>query len=52
MAPRGEVALVVAGLGYFQGHISHHMLVALILVTIGTALLSPLVMARMAKLAM
>lgn len=50
MAPRGEVALVIAGLGYFQGHISHHMLVALILVTIGTAVVSPLVMARMAKL--
>lgn len=50
MAPRGEVALVIAGLGYSQGHISHHMLVALILVTIGTAVVSPLMMAQMAKL--
>lgn len=44
MAPRGEVALVVAGLGFEQGHISHHMLVALVLTTIGTALASPLLM--------
>ena len=50
MAPRGEVALVIAGLGYIQGHISHHMLVALILVTIGAALVSPLMMARMARI--
>ena len=50
MAPRGEVVLVVAGLGYMQGHISHHMLVALILVTIGAALLSPLMMARIARI--
>jgi len=49
MAPRGEVALVIAGLGFIQEHISHHMLVALILVTIGTALVSPLVMTKVAK---
>jgi len=49
MAPRGEVALVIAGLGYVQQHISHHMLVALILVTIGTAVMSPLVMAKIAR---
>lgn len=50
MAPRGEVALVIAGLGYIQEHISHHTLVALILMTIGAAVLSPLIMARMAKI--
>ncbi|HID81518.1 MAG TPA: cation:proton antiporter [Chromatiales bacterium] len=49
MAPRGEVALVIAGLGFFQGHISHHVLIVLILVTIVTAAVSPLVMARLAK---
>ncbi len=52
MAPRGEVALVIAGLGYFQEHISHHMLIALILVTIGTAVLSPLAMAKIARITM
>ena len=51
MAPRGEVALVIAGLGYFQEHISHHMLIALILVTIGTAVMSPLAMAHIARMA-
>ncbi len=49
MAPRGEVALVIAGLGFAQGHISHHVLVALILMTIGAALLGPLLMARLAR---
>ena len=49
MVPRGEVALVIAGLGYAQGHISHHALVALILVTIGAALTGPLLMARLAR---
>jgi Kef-type K+ transport system membrane component KefB len=49
MTPRGEVALVIASLGYAQGHISHHVLVALILVTIGAALLGPLLMARLAR---
>lgn len=44
MAPRGEVALVVAGLGFAQGHISHHMLVALVLASIGTAVVSPILM--------
>ena len=49
MAPRGEVALVIAGLAYVQQHISHHMFIALILVTIATAIISPLVMAKIAK---
>ena len=46
------VALGIAGLGYFQEYISHHMLVALTLVTIGTAVISPLVMAKIAKIIM
>ena len=49
MSPRGEVALVIASLGYAQGHISHHVLVALILMTIGAALFGPLLMARLAR---
>ena len=32
-----------------QGYISHHVLVALILMTIGAALMGPLLMARMSK---
>lgn len=49
MAPRGEVALVIAGLGFSQGHISYHVLIVLILVTLVTAVVSPLMMARLAK---
>lgn len=49
MSPRGEVALVIAGLGFAQGHISHHVLVALILITIGAALISPMLMAPLAR---
>ena len=49
MSPRGEVALVIAGLGFVQGHISHHVLVALILMTIGAALISPLLMGVLAR---
>ena len=49
MTPRGEVALVIAGIGYAQGHISHHVLIALILMTIGAALLGPLLMTRLAR---
>lgn len=49
MAPRGEVALVIAGLDIAQGHVSHHVLVALILMTIGAALLGPLLIARLAR---
>lgn len=44
MVPRGEVALVIAGLGFEQAHISHHMLVALVLMTIGAALVGPLLL--------
>ena len=49
MSPRGEVALVIAGLGFIQDHISHHVLVALILMTIGAALISPLLMGALAR---
>ena len=49
MAPRGEVALVIASLGFQQGHISHHVLVALVLMTIGTAVFAPLLMVPLAR---
>lgn len=48
MVPRGEVALVIASLGFQQGHISHHMLVALVLMTIGAAVLGPFFMTLLA----
>lgn len=49
MAPRGEVVLVIAMLGYQQGHGSHHVLVALILMTIVAAVLVPLLMVPLAQ---
>lgn len=49
MAPRGEVALVIAALGFAQGHISHHMLVALVLMTVLCALIAPAGMAWLAR---
>ncbi|MEE9160071.1 MAG: cation:proton antiporter, partial [Gammaproteobacteria bacterium] len=49
MAPRAEVALVIATLGFQQGHISHHVLVVLILTTIGAALLAPVLMIPLAR---
>ncbi len=49
MAPRGEVVLVIATLGFQQGHVTHHMLVALILVTVVAALLAPLLMVPLAR---
>ncbi len=49
MAPRGEVVLVIATLGYQQGHVSHHVLVALILMTIAAAVLAPLLMVSLAQ---
>ena len=49
MAPRGEVVLVIATLGYQQGHVSHHVLVALILMTIAAAVFAPLLMVSLAQ---
>lgn len=50
MAPRGEVALVIASIGFQQGHISHHVLVALMLMAITAALVAPLLMAPLARM--
>lgn len=49
MTPHTEVALGIAGLGSSQRYISHHVLVALILMTIGAALMGPLLMAHLAR---
>ena len=48
MAPRGEVALVVADLGFRQGHLDHHVFVTLILVAVSTAVAAPLLIAAAA----
>jgi Kef-type K+ transport system membrane component KefB len=45
MAPRGEVALVAADLGFRQGHLDHHVFVALILVIVAAAVVAPLLVA-------
>ena len=50
MTPRGEVALVIASIGFTQGHISHHVLVALMLMAIAAALAGPVLMALLARL--
>lgn len=42
MAPRGGVALVVADLGFRQGHLDHHVFVTLILVAVAAAVFAPL----------
>jgi len=49
MAPRGEVALVIASLGFAQGHVGHHLFVALVLMAIATALVAPLLMLPLAR---
>lgn len=50
MSPRGEVALVISSIGFQQGHISHHVLVALILVIIAAALIAPILMSPLARM--
>lgn len=40
LLPRAEVALVVASVGIQQGHLSHHGMIALVLMTLATALIS------------
>jgi len=49
MVPRGEVALVIASLGFQQGHLGHHVFIAVILMTIAIAILGPLLMALLAR---
>ena len=49
MAPRGEVALVVADLGFRQGHLDHHVFVTLILVAVSAAIFAPVLIAVTAR---
>lgn len=49
MVPRGEVALVIASLGFQQDHLGHHVFIAVVLTTIAVALLGPLLMTPLAR---
>jgi Kef-type K+ transport system membrane component KefB len=40
LSPRSEVALVVASVGIQQGHLSHHAMIALVLMTLATAIIA------------
>ncbi|WP_339772957.1 cation:proton antiporter [uncultured Paraglaciecola sp.] len=40
LVPRAEVALIVASIGFQQQHLSHHTMIALVVMTLVTALLS------------
>ncbi|MCC7414215.1 MAG: cation:proton antiporter [Gammaproteobacteria bacterium] len=47
MVPRGEIALIVAGLGLEQGHLSHHVFVAVVIAIIALTLAGPLALQRL-----
>jgi Na+:H+ antiporter len=49
MMPRGEVALVIATIGFQQGHLSQPVYIAVIMMTIVVSVLGPLWMAPLAK---
>jgi Na+:H+ antiporter len=49
LLPRGEVGLVVASIGLQQQHLSHHAMVALIAMTLITAVLSSVSIPRLAR---
>ncbi|WP_328824271.1 cation:proton antiporter [Pseudomonas arcuscaelestis] len=49
LLPRGEVGLVVAGIGLQQQHLSHHGMVALVMMTLVTALGAALAIPWLAK---
>lgn len=49
MAPRGEVGLIIASIGFQQQHISHHVMAALVLTLIAVSLISPLYLSFMSK---
>jgi len=40
LVPRAEVALIVATIGFEQGHLTHHAMVALVIMTLVTSLLA------------
>ena len=49
MVARGEVGLIIATLGFEQGHLSQPIFVALVLTTIVVSTVGPLLMAPFAK---
>ena len=49
MIARGEVGLIIASIGYAQGHIAHPMFAALVLTTIVVSVVGPLLMLAMAN---
>ena len=49
MVPRGEVTMVIAGIGFAQQHLSHHVFVTLLLVAITAAVTAPLMMTPLAR---
>lgn len=49
MVPRGEITLVIATLGFEQGHLTHHVFVALVLMAIVLSIVGPLLMVPFAK---
>lgn len=51
LLPRAEVALVVASVGLQQGHLSHHGMIALVLMTLATATIAATVIPPLARLA-
>lgn len=49
MVPRGEVTMVIAGIGLTQRHLSHHTFVTLLLVSIVAAVAAPILMTPLAR---
>ncbi len=41
LLPRGEVGLIVASMGLQQGHVSEHTMIALVTMTLATAIIAP-----------
>lgn len=48
LLPRAEVALVVASVGLQQGHLSHHAMIALVLMTLTIAIIASMVIPLLA----
>lgn len=49
MVARGEIALIIATLGFEQGHLAHPVFVAIVLVTIVLTILGPLLVTPFAR---
>ncbi len=49
LIPRGEVGLIIAGLGLKQAHLTHHAMMALVVMTVITALVATVVVPLCAR---